>query len=93
MSTILATKLHVPPLRSGHVSRPRLLARLNAGQDAKITLVSAPAGYGKTTLVVEWLAQRPGAAPKVAWLSLDEQDNDPVRFLTHLIAAILELTR
>jgi LuxR family maltose regulon positive regulatory protein len=88
MFTILATKLHVPPLRSGHVSRPRLVAKLNPGPDARITLVSAPAGYGKTTLVAEWLAQSQSTERKVAWLSLDEQDNDPVRFLTHLIAAI-----
>jgi LuxR family maltose regulon positive regulatory protein len=91
MSTILTTKLHVPPLRSGHVSRPRLVTRLNPGPGSRLTLVSAPAGYGKTTLVVEWLAQRPGAAPKVAWLSLDEQDNDPVRFLTHLIATMRQV--
>ena len=88
MSTILTTKLHVPPLRSGHVSRPRLVRKLNPGPDGTITLVSAPAGYGKTTLVVEWLAQSQDTPPKVAWLSLDDQDNDPVRFLSHLIAAL-----
>jgi LuxR family maltose regulon positive regulatory protein len=88
MSTILTTKLHIPPLRSGHVSRPRLVARLNPGLGPRITLVSAPAGYGKTTLVVEWLAHSQSPAPKVAWLSLDEDDNDPVRLLSHLIAAM-----
>jgi LuxR family maltose regulon positive regulatory protein len=88
MSAILTTKLHVPPLRSGHVPRPRLLAPLNAGPDCRLTLVSAPAGYGKTTLVVEWLAQSQGPGRKVAWVSLDEQDNDPVRFVTHLVAAL-----
>ena len=88
MSTILTTKLHVPPLRSGHVSRPRLVSQLSPGPDGRITLVSAPAGYGKTTLVVEWLAESHAAAPQVAWLSLDEHDNDPVRFLTHLVAAM-----
>jgi len=88
MSTNLTTKLHVPPLRSGHVSRPRLVSQLSPGPDGRITLVSAPAGYGKTTLVVEWLAESHAAAPQVAWLSLDEHDNDPVRFLTHLVAAM-----
>jgi len=91
MSTILTTKLHVPPLRSGHVPRPRLVGKLNPGPDGRITLVSAPAGYGKTTLVVEWLAQSQSTAPKVSWLSLDEHDNDPVRFLTHLIAALQQV--
>ena len=93
MSTILTTKLHVPPLRSGHVSRPRLLAKLKPRPDERITLVSAPAGYGKTALIVEWLAQPQDAAPKVAWLSLDEQDNDPVHFLTHLIAAARQVNQ
>jgi LuxR family maltose regulon positive regulatory protein len=92
MSTILTTKLHVPPLRSGHVARPRLIAKLHPGPDGRITLVSAPAGYGKTTLVVEWLAQG-STELKVAGLSLDEQDNDPARFLTHLIAAMRQVNQ
>ena len=92
MSTILTTKLHVPRLREGYVSRPRLLARLDPGLDGRITLVSAPAGYGKTTLVVEWLTQSQDPGRKVAWVSLDEQDNDPVRFLTHLVAALRQVS-
>src|SRR5215472_8981476 len=82
---ILATKLYLPPLRPNVVSRPRLLERLNEGLHRRLTLISAPAGFGKTTLVSEWLA---GGARPVAWLSLDEGENDPTRFLTYLVAAV-----
>jgi LuxR family maltose regulon positive regulatory protein len=82
---LLTTKLYVPPVRPELVPRPRLVDRLDAGADGKLTLVSAAAGFGKTTLVAEWLSrvERP-----CTWLSLDEGDNDPVRFLTYLIAAL-----
>lgn len=82
---ILATKLYVPPLRPHAVLRPRLTGRLNGGLRGKLTLVSAPAGFGKTTLLSEWLAdcRRPAA-----WLSLDREDNDPTRFLAYLVAAL-----
>ncbi len=82
---ILNTKLHIPPVRSKAVPRSHLFKRLDEGQKRKLTLISASAGYGKTTLVSEWLAdcKRP-----TAWLSLDEGDNDPTRFLLHLIEAI-----
>jgi LuxR family maltose regulon positive regulatory protein len=84
---ILATKLYVPPSRQRVVVRPRLVQRLNEGLAAgnKLTLVSAPAGFGKTTLVSEWVA---GCGRPAAWLSLDEGDSDPSRFLTYLIAAL-----
>ncbi|MEN6509577.1 MAG: tetratricopeptide repeat protein, partial [Smithella sp.] len=86
-TTILATKLYIPQPRSKTVLRPRLIDRLNEGLSAsrKLTLVSAPAGFGKTTQVSEWVTvcERP-----VAWLSLDEGDNDPIRFLTYLVAAL-----
>src|SRR5512135_3479005 len=109
MSTaILATKLYVPPPRPNVVIRPRLIARLDEGLAAgrKLTLISAPAGFGKTTLVSAWLA---GGAPvppirgptavrtapaggardrRMAWLSLEEGDSDPTRFLTYLVAAL-----
>ena len=86
MSTpILATKLYVPPPRPGVVLRPRLIERLNEGSHRKLTLVSAPAGFGKTTLLSEWLA---GCGRSAAWLSLDEGDSDPTRFLTYLVAAL-----
>jgi LuxR family maltose regulon positive regulatory protein len=100
---ILKTKLYMPPARSDLISRPRLTGRLNtslpeegAGLSEncfarKLTLISAPAGFGKTTLMSEWVhtvrAHR-DAPLQAAWLSLDEGDNDPVRFLTYLIAAL-----
>ncbi|MBN1287783.1 MAG: AAA family ATPase [Anaerolineae bacterium] len=81
----LLTKLYIPPAHPGAVERPRLFARLDAGMACKLTLLSAPAGAGKTTLISAWL--RRSGAP-AAWLSLDERDNDFARFLTYLVAAI-----
>ncbi|MGZ6316620.1 MAG: LuxR C-terminal-related transcriptional regulator [Anaerolineales bacterium] len=85
--SLLSTKFYVPSARAPGVSRPCLIERLNEGLSAsgKLTLISAPAGFGKTTLVSEWIA---GCGRPVAWLSLDEGDNDPARFLTYLIAAL-----
>jgi LuxR family maltose regulon positive regulatory protein len=82
---MLATKLHVPPSRTSLVRRSRLIERLNEGQDHKLTLIAAPAGFGKTTLLSEWVSEikRP-----IAWLSLDAGDNDPAQFLAYLIAAL-----
>ncbi len=87
---ILITKLHVPSRRPDLVARPRLVERLDAGvrQQHRLTLVSAPAGYGKTTLVTDWLA---GQDLPIAWLSVDEADNDPHRFLEYLVAALQRL--
>ena len=106
---LLATKFYFPPPRAELVPRPRLLESLEAGLyhangfSRKLTLVSAPAGYGKTTLIAEWLDKnRPGVSTqagvrppasvrpptRVAWLSLEESDNDPRRFLAYLIAAL-----
>ena len=85
MTPILATKLYLPPLRPHVVSRPRLLEQLNGGLHRKLTLISAPAGFGKTTLLSAWVE---GIDRQVAWLSLDEGDNDPTRFLTYLVAAL-----
>ncbi|MHB0877215.1 MAG: LuxR C-terminal-related transcriptional regulator [Anaerolineae bacterium] len=82
---ILATKLHIPPPRPGIVPRPHLIEWLTKGLHRRLTLVSAPAGFGKTTLVGEWAAS---FERSVAWLSLDEGDNDTTRFLAHLIAAL-----
>jgi LuxR family maltose regulon positive regulatory protein len=82
---ILATKLYNPPHRLKVVLRPRLIERLNEGMHCKLTLISASAGFGKTTLVSEWVA---GSERPVAWLSLDEGDSDPTRFLTYLVAAL-----
>src|SRR5918998_136534 len=86
MSTpILTTKLYVPPPRPEAVPRPSLVERLDEGLRRKLTLIPAPAGFGKTTLTSEWVAGRRRPA---AWLSLDERDNDPTRFLTYLVAAL-----
>lgn len=82
---ILATKLYIPPPRANAVARPRLIGRLNEGLGGRLTLISAPAGFGKTTLVSEWLA---GWAGRAAWLSLDEGDGDLTRFLAYLVAAL-----
>jgi LuxR family transcriptional regulator, maltose regulon positive regulatory protein len=82
---ILATKLYLPPPRPKVVLRRRLIERLNDAFQRKLTLISAPAGFGKTTLLGEWLA---GCQRPVAWLSLDEGDNDPTGFLTYIVAAL-----
>jgi LuxR family transcriptional regulator, maltose regulon positive regulatory protein len=88
MSTpILATKLYIPVAQAQLVIRPRLLDRLNEGLRSghKLTIISAPAGFGKTTLASEWVT---GDGRPAAWLSLDERDNDLTRFLSYLIAAL-----
>ena len=84
-TSILATKLYVPPDRSKIVLRPRLIEQLNQGLHHRLTLVSAPAGFGKTTLVSEWIAS---CGRPVAWLSIDESDSDLTRFLIYLISAL-----
>ena len=93
---LLQTKLYTPPIRPELVSRPRLIERLNAGLTTRgafpraLTLISAPAGFGKTTLASEWIQALGRATPPIAiaWLSLDEGDNELVRFLAYLIAAL-----
>jgi LuxR family maltose regulon positive regulatory protein len=83
--SLLATKLFCPPPRPGAVLRQRLLARLSDGLARKLTLVAAPAGYGKTTLVSAWVT---AVDLPTAWLSLDPADRDPVRFLSYILAAL-----
>jgi LuxR family maltose regulon positive regulatory protein len=85
---IIATKLYVPKLRRGVVTRPRLSERLRRGAESRLTLVSAPAGFGKTTLLAEWLGEKPGGDRSVAWLSLDPADNEPVSFWTYVVTAL-----
>lgn len=82
---LLRTKVFIPPLRSNRVNRPRLIEQINMGLDKPLILISAPAGYGKTTLVSNWLhiTKTPSA-----WISLDEDDNDPICFLQDFIAAL-----
>ena len=96
---VVATKLFIPPTRPNAIVRPRLLERLNQGLLSKLTLISAAAGFGKTTLVSSWIhtvqaraAGREQSGPHVAWLSLDKGDNDPSRFLLHLVAALQTTT-
>ncbi|MCL5959523.1 MAG: hypothetical protein M1358_09460, partial [Chloroflexi bacterium] len=84
---LLAVKLRQPQVRASLVSRARLTERLNDGLNRALTLISAPVGFGKTTLLGEWLAGAARAIP-AAWLSLDEDDNDPVRFVTYVVAAL-----
>ena len=88
---LLMTKLYVPPARSSIVPRPRLTDRLNVGVRSRLTLIIAPAGWGKTTLLSAWHADPSRAAKPVAWVSLDVGDNDPVRFWTYLITALNRL--
>ena len=87
---LLQTKLYISPPRPDLVPRPRLIERLNQGlhRTPGLTLVSAPAGFGKTTLVSSWLQHNERPA---AWLSLDEGDNQVTRFLTYLIAALQQI--
>ncbi len=93
---ILATKLYIPPPRPKVVIRPHLIERLNEGvtHGRKLTFISAPAGFGKSTLVSEWIAGRRPCPPEqfcgnsIACLSLDEADNDPARFISYLVAAL-----
>ncbi len=85
---LLQTKLYVPRVRPSLVPRPHLVEQLNAGRDGKLTLISAPAGFGKTTLISEWIA---GGERPSAWLSLDEGDADLQRFLTYFITALQTL--
>ena len=100
MMPLLESKLHPPRLPASLVARPQLSARLDAGTAQKLTLLSTPAGFGKTTAVNQWLAERNArhsqssdealsspSIPLVAWVALEEGDNDPVRFLRYIIAA------
>jgi LuxR family maltose regulon positive regulatory protein len=86
--SLLRTKFFIPPVREKLVGRPRLTEKLNAGLDRALILVSAPAGYGKTTLVSGWLRE---LAIESSWLSLDENDNELHRFLQYLVAAIQKI--
>jgi LuxR family maltose regulon positive regulatory protein len=87
---LISTKLHVPRMRSGMVSRPRLVARLVGGRERKLALLCAPAGWGKTTLLGEWLAS-PEESRQFAWVSLDSGDGDPGRFWGYVIGALREV--
>jgi LuxR family maltose regulon positive regulatory protein len=95
VAPILTTKLHIPSPRPNLVPRERLLERLDQGLHHKLTVISAPAGFGKTTLLAEWISsrRRDPSSPAVAWVSLDDGDNDPARFSAYLIAALQSLDK
>ncbi|MBK9358550.1 MAG: hypothetical protein IPN08_14395 [Bacteroidales bacterium] len=82
---MLLTKLHIPPANQNIVHRPQLYEKLDTGLSRKLILISAPAGFGKTTIVSDWINQRKIPA---AWISLDKGDNDPVEFLNYIISGI-----
>ena len=96
---LLLTKLYIPLARPKIVLRPRLIERLNEGLLRRLTLISASARFGKTTLVSEWISTLTpcplplgeGAGVRAAWLSMDEGDNAPTRFLAYLVAALQTL--
>ena len=95
---LLATKFHIPSARPNNVSRPRLVEKLNQGLHRPFTLISAPAGFGKTTLVAEWLESINNRSNdsqtrsiQIVWLSIDDRDTDPNRFLTYFITALKEI--
>ena len=90
MTTLLPTKFFVPPLPSNYLPRPHLLKKLDEALTHCLTLVSAPAGAGKTLLVSAWLESIPKKGAVIGWLSLDEGDNDPARFLDYLVASLEE---
>ena len=88
VAALLESKFRVPGRRHDAVARPRLAERLGAASRSPLTLVSAPAGFGKTTLLTEWLAGVPAGTAAVAWLSLDHRDNDPALFWTYVVSAM-----
>jgi LuxR family maltose regulon positive regulatory protein len=85
---LLESKYRVPGRRPNAVTRPRLNELLNAAFSSPLTVLSAPAGFGKTTVLTEWLATFPPSAPAVAWLSVDQRDNDPALFWTYVATAM-----
>lgn len=85
---LLETKLYIPKWRPDLVSRPRLIERMRQGIERKLTLVSAPAGFGKTTLLAEWLAAKSANGQTAGWVSLDQSDNDPAFFWAYFITAL-----
>ena len=88
---MLHTKLYIPRWQTGLVARPRLIERVRAGAERRLTVLSAPAGSGKTTLLAEWLAGRSSNEPPVAWVSLDAGDNDPAMFWTYIVSALQQI--
>ena len=88
---LLETKLYIPKWRPGLVARSRLIERLEQGIQRQLTLISAPPGFGKSTMLAEWVAATPAGERPAAWLSLDQSDNDPVRFWAYFIGALQKI--
>jgi LuxR family maltose regulon positive regulatory protein len=86
---VLGTKIHIPAARPNLVPRPRLTGRMSPDHLPRLVLVCAPAGFGKTTLLTQWLTASNAPDLQIAWVSLDEGDNDPHRFLEHVVAAFI----
>lgn len=86
--SLIATKLLVPPRQVHLVPRPRLTDLLNSGLGRRLVLLSAPAGYGKTTLLSEWVQAHEQGTRGVAWVSCDDDDNDPARFWSYVVGAL-----
>ena len=88
---LVTTKVRAPRTRPNLVTRPRLREAIARNEVCPLTLLSAPAGFGKTTLLAEWSEDRSDGGGPVAWLSLEESDSDPARFLTYLVGALREV--
>src|SRR5262249_42350912 len=92
LTTLLGTKLHIPPLGRALVPRQRLIAQLERGLGTKLTLVLAPAGFGKTTLITSWIRswheEQSVTRPQVAWLSLDSDDDEPIQYGSYCTLAL-----
>ena len=86
--SLLETKLYAPKPQARLVARPQLTDRLDRGAASKLTLISAPAGFGKTTLLAEWLASSGSAERSFGWLSLDEADDEPTTFWMYLVSSL-----
>ncbi|HEV8251344.1 MAG TPA: AAA family ATPase, partial [Gaiellaceae bacterium] len=86
LAPVLESKLTAPGVRPGHVARQRLVSRLSGFVPQKLTVLAAPAGFGKTTLLAEWFENEPRGS--VAWVTLDEHDDDPLRFWSHVVEAL-----
>ena len=91
-SELLHTKLAIPPARADRVPRPRLIEQFEASLERPLILICAPAGFGKTSLITDWYEQSESSGIPLAWLSLDEEDSDPTRFLTYLISALVTIS-
>src|SRR5215216_827533 len=88
---LLQTKLAIPPARADRVPRLRLIQQLDASLESPLTLICAPAGFGKTSLITDWFEQPDVPLLPLAWLSLDEDDNDPTRLLMYLISTLAKV--